>query len=308
MAYPIESKLVIAVSSSALFDLKESDSIFRQMGEDEYRKYQEKHVDIPFQKGVAFPFIKRLLNLNDSFPDEQPVEIILFSRNSPETGLRAFRSIQHYKLNITRACFSSGKQNFQYLPGFNTCLFLSANQNDTKAANDSGFAAGTVLNKEVVDDDNDVELRIAFDFDGVLVNDESEMVYKQSGDINEYFNHEKDHAGDPLPLGPVGPLLQRISAFQKLEREKAEADPAYKRILKTAIITARNAPAHERVITTLREWGVEVDEAFFLGGIDKSRILNIMQPHIFFDDQMLHLNHLDKIPAVHIPFGIANKV
>ena len=308
MAYPIESKLVIAVSSSALFDLKESDSIFRQMGEDEYRKYQEKRVDIPFQKGVAFPFIKRLLNLNDSFPDEQPVEIILFSRNSPETGLRAFRSIQHYKLNITRACFSSGKQNFQYLPGFNTCLFLSANQNDTKAANDSGFAAGTVLNKEVVDDDNDVELRIAFDFDGVLVNDESEMVYKQSGDINEYFNHEKDHAGDPLPLGPVGPLLQRISAFQKLEREKAEADPAYKRILKTAIITARNAPAHERVITTLREWGVEVDEAFFLGGIDKSRILNIMQPHIFFDDQMLHLNHLDKIPAVHIPFGIANKV
>lgn len=308
MAYLIESKLVIAVSSSALFDLKESDSIFRQLGEEEYRKYQEKRVDVPFHKGVAFPFIKRLLNLNDSFPDEQPVEIILFSRNSPETGLRAFRSIQHYKLNITRACFSSGKQNFQYLPGFNTCLFLSANQNDTKAANDSGFAAGTVLNKEVVDDDNDVELRIAFDFDGVLVNDESEMVYKQSGDINEYFNHEKDHAGDPLPLGPVGPLLQRISAFQKLEREKAEADPAYKRILKTAIITARNAPAHERVITTLREWGVEVDEAFFLGGIDKSRILNIMQPHIFFDDQMLHLNHLDKIPAVHIPFGIANKV
>lgn len=308
MAYPIESKLVIAVSSSALFDLKESDSIFRQLGEEEYRKYQEKNVDTPFQKGVAFPFIKRLLNLNDSFPDEQPVEIILFSRNSPETGLRAFRSIQHYNLKITRACFSSGKQNFQYLPGFNTCLFLSANQNDTKAANDSGFAAGTVLNKEVVDDDSDIELRIGFDFDGVLVNDESEKVYKQSGDINEYFNHEKDHAEDPLPLGPVGPLLQRISAFQKLEREKAENDPTYKRILKTAIITARNAPAHERVITTLRTWEVEVDEAFFLGGIDKSRILNIMQPHIFFDDQMIHLNHLDKIPAVHIPFGIANKI
>lgn len=308
MAYPIESKLVIAVSSSALFDLKESDSIFRQLGEEEYRKYQEKNVDTPFQKGVAFPFIKRLLNLNDSFPDEQPVEIILFSRNSPETGLRAFRSIQHYNLKITRACFSSGKQNFQYLPGFNTCLFLSANQNDTKAANDSGFAAGTVLNKEVVDDDSDIELRIGFDFDGVLVNDESETVFKQSGDINEYFNHEKDHAEDPLPLGPVGPLLQRISAFQKLEREKADNDPTYKRILKTAIITARNAPAHERVITTLRTWEVEVDEAFFLGGIDKSRILNIMQPHIFFDDQMIHLNHLDKIPAVHIPFGIANKI
>lgn len=308
MAYPIEKKLVIAVSSSALFNMKESDCIFQQLGEEEYRKYQEKNVNIPFQKGVAFPFIKRLLSLNGSFPEELPVEIILFSRNSPETGLRAFRSIQYYNLNITRACFSSGKENFQYLPGFNTCLFLSANQNDTKAANDSGFAAGTVLNKEVLDDENDIELRIGFDFDGVLADDESEKVYKQSGDIKEYFDHEKDHAKDPLSLGPVGPLLQRISFFQKMERKRYEADPSYKRILKTAIITARNAPAHERVITTLKTWGVEVDEAFFLGGIDKSRILDIMQPHIFFDDQMLHLDHLDKIPAVHIPFGIANKM
>lgn len=308
MAYPIDKKLVIAVSSSALFDMQESDCIFKQQGEEEYRKYQEKNVNIAFHKGVAFPFIKRLLSLNNSFPEEQPIEIILFSRNSPETGLRAFRSIQHYNLNITRACFSSGKENFQYLPGFNTCLFLSANQNDTKAANDCGFAAGTVLNKEVVDDDNDIELRLGFDFDGVLADDESEKIYKQSDNIKEYLSHEKKHAQEALSLGPIGPLLQRISYFQKLERNKYEKDHLYKRILKTAIITARNAPAHERVITTLKTWGVEVDEAFFLGGIDKSRILKIMRPHIFFDDQMLHLDHLDKIPAVHIPFGIANKV
>lgn len=308
MAYPIDKKLVIAVSSSALFDMQESDCIFKQQGEEEYRKYQEKNVNIAFHKGVAFPFIKRLLSLNNSFPEEQPIEIILFSRNSPETGLRAFRSIQHYNLNITRACFSSGKENFQYLPGFNTCLFLSANQSDTKAANDCGFAAGTVLNKEVVDDDNDIELRLGFDFDGVLADDESEKIYKQSDNLKEYLSHEKIHAQEPLSLGPIGPLLQRISYFQKLERNKYEKDHSYKRILKTAIITARNAPAHERVITTLKTWGVEVDEAFFLGGIDKSRILKIMRPHIFFDDQMLHLDHLDKIPAVHIPFGIANKV
>lgn len=307
MAYSIEKKLVIAVSSSALFNLTESDSIFKQLGEDEYRKYQEKKVNEPFEKGVAFPFIKRLLSLNNSFPEEQPIEIILFSRNSPETGLRAFRSIQYYGLNISRACFSSGKSNFQYLPGFNTCLFLSANPRDTKDASDAGFAAGTVLNKVVVDDEADTELRIGFDFDGVLADDASEKVYKDSNDIGEYFSHEQEHADDPLSTGPIAPLLKRISVFQKMEQRKMKEDPQYKRILKTAVITARNAPAHERVITTFKSWDVTVDEAFFLGGIDKSKILNIMRPHIFFDDQMLHLTGLEEIAAVHIPFGIANR-
>lgn len=308
MPYPIENKLVIAVASSALFNLIESDSVFKTQGESVYREYQEKNLDTPFEKGVAFPFIKRLLSLNESFPEEQPIEVVLLSKNSPETGLRAFRSIQSYGLNISRACFSSGQNNFQYLPAFNASLFLSANSNDTRLAIENGFAAGTVLNKVVVDDDDDMELRIGFDFDGVLADDASEQIYKKAnGNMDEYFAHEKEHASDPLGKGPVGSLLQKISFFQKMEKKRAKIDPAYRRVLKTAIITARNAPAHERVITTLKNWEVEVDDAFFLGGIDKARILNILKPHIFFDDQMVHLNHIDKIPAVHIPFGIANK-
>lgn len=309
MPYPIDKKLVIAVSSSALFDLTESDSVFKQQGIDKYREYQEKKVNIPFDKGVAFPFIKRLLSLNDSFQEEQPVEVVLMSKNSPETGIRVFRSIEHYKLNISRACFTNGKVNFQYLPAFNASLFLSANFDDVKAALDDGFSAGRVLNKHYIEDnDDDNELRIAFDFDGVLASDESEQIYKATGgNMQEYFNHEQQHASEALKLGPIGPLLQRISFFQKLEKKKAENDSSYKRILKTAIVTTRNAPAHERVVSSLKSWGVEVDDAFFLGGIEKARILKILKPHIFFDDQMTHLEHLDNIPGVHIPFGIANK-
>lgn len=307
MAYPIEEKFVVAVASSALFDLTESDSVFRQQGEAMYRAYQNKYIDKPFEKGVAYPFVKRLLKLNNSFAEQHPVEVILMSKNSPETGLRAFRSIQHYNLDISRACFTNGKPNFQYLPGFNASLFLSANPNDVKAALEIGSPAGQVLNKFYIEDnDDDHELRIAFDFDGVLASDESEKIYKQAKNIGEYFQHEQRHATKALPLGPLGPLLQKISLFQRLENEKFKEDGSYQKIIKTSIVTARNSPAHERVVTSLNEWGVEVDEAFFLGGIDKSRILNILQPHLFFDDQKVHLEHIDRIPAVHIPFGVAN--
>lgn len=307
MPYPIENKLVIAVASSALFDLTESDKIFREKGENEYRSYQEKNIDIPFEKGVAFPFVKRLLSLNESFPDEQPVEVVLLSKNSPETGERAFRSIQHYGLDICRACFTTGKQNFQYLPAFNAALFLSANIQDVKLALQAGYAAGRVLPTQyVADDDTDKQLRLAFDFDGVLATDESEKIYKTSGDIHAFYNHEVAHAGEAMQLGPIGALLQKISAFQQLEKQRALQDKTYKRILKTSIVTARSAPAHERVVASLKAWGVEVDDAFFLGGIEKSRILNILKPHIFFDDQMTHFEGIENVPAVHIPFGIAN--
>lgn len=307
MAYPIEKKLVIAVASSALFDLTESDSVFKAQGIQKYREYQNSKINEPFDKGVAFPFVSRLLKLNESFPDERPIEVVLMSRNSPETGLRAFRSIGHYNLDITRAAFSSGTSHFNYLPAFNASLFLSANEEDVKNALSNGFAAGRVISKlNVNDDEKDNELRIAFDFDGVLADDEAEKIYKESSSLAEYQQHEKDFSTIPLQMGPVGDLLKRISFFQKLEIRKSEKDDNYKRILKIAIVTARNAPAHERMINTLRHWNVDVDEAFFLGGIDKSRILNVMKPHIFFDDQMVHFENVDNIPAVHIPFGIAN--
>lgn len=179
MPYPIEKKLVIAVSTSALFDMEESDSIYRVKGIDAYRKYQERMINEPLGKGVAFPFIKRILNLNNSFPEDRPIEVVIFSKNSPESGLRAFRSIAHYNLDISRACFSSGKSNFQYLPAFNASLFLSANPEDTEKAISAGFAAGTVLDTKVIDDENDTQLRLGFDFDGVIADDSSEQFYKE---------------------------------------------------------------------------------------------------------------------------------
>lgn len=306
MPYNIDKKLVIAVASSALFDLEDSDRVFRTEGVQAYKAYQEKNVDRPFDKGVAFPFISRLLRLNNTFPDEQPIEVVLMSRNSPETGVRAFRSIQHYGLQISRAAFSSGGFHFKYLPAFNASLFLSANQDDVNAAISHGYAAGRVLNSVLVEEDDERELRIGFDFDGVVVDDEAERVYKETN-INTYYQYEKANATKPLKIGPAGVLLQKIAYLQQLEQKRKETDPTYQPILKTAIITARNAPAHERMINTLKAWNVEVNEAFFLGGIQKARILNVMKPHIFFDDQIVHFDGMDKVPAVHIPFGIANR-
>ena len=304
MPYPIEDKLVIAVSSSALFDMQASDAIFRQNGEEEYREFQRKNIDIPLEPGVAFPFIKRLLSLNNAFPKECPVEVILFSKNSPETGLRAFRSIQHYELNISRACFSSGNSNYQYLPAFNSTLFLTTNIEDAKEALANGITAGVVGKQEIHDSDEE-GLCLAFDFDGVIADDSSEKVYKKHG-LGPYQEYEKVYGTHPLGSGPIADLLKKISLFQKLERSKQDEDPNYNRLLRTAIVTARNAPAHERVVSTLLSLGVEVDEVFFMGGVEKARLLNILKPHIFFDDQTSHLENIKDVAGVHIPFGIAN--
>lgn len=307
MPYPIEKKLVIAVATSALFDLTESHAIYKNSGVEEYRKYQEKNVSNHFQKGVAFPFIKRLLRLNEVFSEEQPVEVVLMSRNSPETGIRAFKTIEHYGLNITRAGFFSGTSPYRYLPAFNASLFLSADEKDVQSACDKGIAAGRVLDSRMQDDDSDedYELRIAFDFDGVIATDEAEKIYQEKG-MEAFHNHERSLVDTPLEPGLLGDLFKKISYFQKMEAKRHQKDQDYKRILKTSIVTARNAPSHERLINTLKSWGVDVNEAFFLGGIDKSRVLDIMHPHMFFDDQMGHLSNLTNIPSVHIPFGITN--
>ena len=304
MPYPIEKKLVIAVSSSALFDMQESDAIFKQDGEKAYREYQRENIDSPLRTGVAFSFVKRLLSLNASFQEEQPIEVILFSKNSPETGLRAFRSIQHYKLNISRACFSSGNSNYQYLPAFNSTLFLTTNIEDAKEALANGITAG-VVGKQEIHDSNEEGLCLAFDFDGVIADDSSEKVYKEQG-LEAYQAFEQEDGTHPLKSGPIAELLKRISSFQKLERAKAQKNPSYKRLLKTAIVTARNAPAHERVVFTLINMGIEVDEVFFMGGVEKARLLNILKPHIFFVDQTSHLENIKDTAGVHIPFGVAN--
>jgi len=307
MAYPIEKKLVIAVASSALFDLSESDKVFREEGEAAYRKHQEKKKDVQLQKGVAFPFIRRFLNLNQAFPERQPVEVVLLSKNDPETGMRVFNSIASHHLDITRAAFLTGKPAYEYLPAFNASLFLSANERDVREAVNVGFAAGIVLESEVKDDDaSDHELRIAFDFDGILADDEAEQIYKKKG-LEAFQQHETNKAQIPHAPGLLHDLFKKLSFFQKLELKQLKNDPNYKRHLRIAIVTARNAPVHERVVTTLKSWGVMPDETFFLGGINKGRILDVLKPHIFFDDQMDHLKEASKyVPSVHVPFGKLN--
>lgn len=303
MPYSIEGKIVIAISSSALFDMTESDRIFREDGLEAYKEHQKKNIDVPLEKGVAFPFVSRLLKMNDYFPSSRPVEVIMLPKNSPETGLRAFNSFQYYKLDITRAVLSSGGANFQYLPAFNADLFLSSNEDDVKEALKLGYPAGKIV-ANIIDDDDNPELRIAFDFDGVLADDESEKVYKEQG-MEEYRKYESSHVSVPLTPGPLEPLLKKISNFQSLERSYGSSHPDYEPKIKTSIVTARNAPAHERMIRTLNSWGIDVDSLFLLGGMKKDKILSILKPHMFFDDQMAHLENIHA-PAVHIPFGVAN--
>jgi 5'-nucleotidase len=308
MPYPIERKLVLAVASSALFDLSESDQVYREKGEDEYRTYQRANQNNTLDRGVAFPFIRRFLGLNDVFPDEQPVEVVLLSHNDPDTGLRVFNSIRDHSLSITRAAFLSGGSPYKYIPAFNVSLFLSADPDDVREAIEAGYAAGTVLKTKVTDDPDDKELRVAFDFDGVIADDEAEAVYGSNGNVDEFHEAEQTRADTPHEPGPLSDLFRKLAAFQNLERRREREDSQYKRVLRTAIVTARNAPSHERMVTTLRNWGVSADETFFLGGIEKRRVLEVLRPHIFFDDQRHHLHSAaGEIPSVHVPFGVRNR-
>jgi 5'-nucleotidase len=308
MPFQIENKLVIGVASSALFDLSGSHQVYLERGPDEYRKYQEEHLDEVLPRGVAFPFIRRFLNINKCFPRQSPVEVVLFSRNSPETGLRVMRSIQAYGIDISRAAFTTGKSPYAYLPAFNASLFLSANEEDVKNAIAVNYPAGLVLPSQIADDESDVELRVAFDFDGVLADDESEAVFKHNG-LDEFHAHETLHVARPHQPGPLADLFQQLALMQRMEERAQRRDPAYRKIVRIAIITARSAPSHERVVTTLKSWGVSADETFFLGGMEKSRVLAVFKPHIFFDDQLTHLKAAPggTIPMVHVPFGIANR-
>jgi len=309
MAFQIEDKLVIGVASSALFDLTESNQVYLDRGPEEYRQYQEANIDTILSKGVAFPFIRRFLNINRCFPRQSPVEVVLFSRNSPETGLRVMRSIAHYGLDITRAAFMTGKTPYPYLPAFNVALFLSANEEDVKAAIAANYPAGLVLPSKIVDQDDDIELRVAFDFDGVIADDESETIFKKNNDLDEFHAHETEHVARPHQPGPLADMFQKLALMQRMEERAQKRNPDYRKILRIAIITARNAPSHERVVTTLKSWGVSANETFFLGGMDKSRVLSVFKPHIFFDDQITHLKASPggTIPMVHVPFGIANR-
>lgn len=309
MPYNLENRLVIGLASSALFDLSESDRVFREEGEIAYRMYQQRHQNNPLSAGVAFPFIKRILSINEIQPADPPIEVVLLSRNDPETGLRVMNSIQHFSLGISRAVFLQGRVPHRYIPALNISLFLSANEADVRQATHAGYPAGQVLTSQHIDDTTDQELRVAFDFDGVIADDESETVYQETRDLEQFHAHEKKHVNTPHNPGPLKDFLQKLSAIQKLEQARSDVDSAYKPRLRISIVTARSAPSHERVINTMRSWGITVNDAFFLGGIEKKRVLEVLDPHIFFDDQKTHLLPASSIlPSVHIPFGVINRV
>jgi 5'-nucleotidase len=309
MAYDLGKRLVIGVASSAMFDLLASDTVFRTYGEEEYRKYQLDNLDNPLDKGVSYSFIKRLLSLNNlsENPESDPlVEVVLLSRNDPDTGLRVMKSIKHYNLPISRAIFMQGKSPYEYIPALSISLFLSGNSSDIKEAIGMGYPAGHVLKSTIVDEDDD-DLRIAFDFDGVLADDESETVMHNTNDVSQFHDHETKNVLQPHNPGPLKEFLVKISNIQKLEELKKKSEPEYKNRLRVSIVTARNAPSHERALNTLKGWGVMANDAFFLGGVDKGLVLGVLKPHIFFDDQSGHLDSTSSVaPSVHIPFGVKN--
>lgn len=307
MPYELKQKLVVAVSSTALFDLAEEHKLYLELGVDEFRAYQREHrKEIP-ERGAAFPFIDRLLNLNNIYSDEHPIEVVILSRNHADAGLRVMDAVSHYGLEISRSFFLAGQLPYPYMESLGAVLYLSTNRDEVKSAVLEGFPAGYVLPCESVPVEDDMQLRIAFDFDGVIASDEAEAIYQKDGNLDLFHEHEKAFKDKPLQSGPLMPLLQKISEFQKLERQKAQNMDEYTQMLRIAIITARNAPAHERLINTLSEAGIDADELFLLGGIEKKLVLDVLKPHIFFDDQVGHLEPASaSTPSVHIPFGIAN--
>ena len=309
MPYDLDNRLVIGVASSAVFNLTDSDAVFKRDGEEAYRKFQAHNLNSPLPKGIAFPFIKRLLSLNDLRPDpEDPlVEVILLSRNDPDTGLRVMKTIEHYGLGITRAIFMQGKSPYAYIPSLNISLFLSGNKSDVDEAIKSGYPAGHVLDSKFDDDEEDKALRIAFDFDGVLASDESESIMQASG-LSDFHAHEVANVMNTHSPGPLQEFLIRVSKIQSIEEEFKKLNPDYENRLRVSLVTARNAPSHERALNTLKNWGVMTNDAFFLGGIAKKHVLGVLKPHIFFDDQSAHLELTSSlVPSVHIPFGITNK-
>lgn len=294
MPLNLKDTLVIGISATALFDLSESAKRFEEEYKkdpnhaiENYRTYMLEHEDVPLDEGIGFPLIKALLNLNRfQKEDEMPlVEVVVMSRNSPETGIRVLNAIKQFGLNITRSAFTAGESSADYLEAFDVDLFLTTQESDAQKVIDSRICASAVLSTppKYKCDIPDDQVRIAFDGDAVLFDESSELVYKEKG-IKAFHENENNSQNIPMSEGPFANFLKKLSKLQERLPMKVEYSP-----VRIAIVTARNSPADIRVIKTLRHWGVYVDEAFFLGGVEKSNILKSFKAHIFFDDQDVHL-------------------
>jgi 5'-nucleotidase len=299
MSVTFDGKLVVAISSRALFNLDESHAVYEAEGEAAYCRYQIENEDKILEPGIAFSLTKKLLALNARDPAKPVVEVILLSRNSADTGLRVFNSIRHHNLSITRAAFTRGSSPYSYVPAFGAHLFLSANADDVRKALEGGYAAATILPSHV-ESNHSEELRIAFDGDAVLFSDESERIFKRDG-LPAFEANERAAANEPMSGGPFKDFL---SALHRIQSEY----PSDQSPIRTALVTARSAPTHERVIRTLRTWNVRIDDALFLGGLDKGEFLRAFGADIFFDDQQRHCESASRhVPTGHVPHGVANE-
>ncbi len=300
MPYSVSGKLVVAISSRALFDFEEENRVFDAQGERAYIDLQYSRMDVPAKEGVAFRLVKKLLAFNSG--ETQRVEVVILSKNDPVSGLRIFRSAQSAGLKIERGVFTRGRSPYRYLDALKANLFLSANEQDVMGALDARFPAARVLPESAQAGGRHAgEVRIAFDGDAVLFSDEAERVFQSDG-LDAFTRHETAHALKPLPPGPFKPLLE---ALHRLQAASGTEVPMR---VRTALVTARSAPAHERAVRTLMDWNIAVDEALFLGGLDKGEFLKAFQPDFYFDDQRGHVASASQHVATgHVPFGITNK-
>ncbi|MBS0514059.1 MAG: 5'-nucleotidase [Proteobacteria bacterium] len=292
-------RLIVAITSRALFDMAESHALFEQAGLEAFHRFQRERENDALVPGIAFPLVQKLLRLNPPKPEPPRVEVILLSRNSTDTGLRIFNSIEHYGLDIARAAFTSGAAVWPYVRSFGAQLFLSANPESVKSSLDAGIAAATILPSKAPAASSD-QLRIAFDGDAVIFGDEGERVSQEHG-IEAFHRHEVERVDQPLSGGPFRGFLAALHRLQ-------EAFPEENSPIRTALVTARSAPAHKRVILTLRHWGVRLDEALFLGGRDKGPFLETFGADIFFDDSAHNVESARRHVATgHVPHGVSNE-
>ena len=310
MSASLDGKLVVAISSRALFDFEQENEVFEQSDDRAYMALQLERLDSPAKPGVAFSLVKKLLAFNRAAStrptatktatiDVQPVEVVILSRNDPVSGMRVFRSAQHYGLAIERGSFTRGEPPWRYLKPLHANLFLSAHLSDVRAALQAGVPAAQVYPQSAhASAAHPFEVRIAFDGDAVLFSDEAERVYQDQG-LTAFQKHEVEKAQQPLLAGPFKPLLAALQRLQK------EGTPTMR--IRTALVTARSAPAHERAIRTLMDWNIEVDEAMFLGGLPKGEFLREFEPDFFFDDQTGHVDSASRhVPSGHVASGVSN--
>jgi 5'-nucleotidase len=299
MPISLDGQLVVAISSRALFDFEEENQVFEASDDRAYMQLQLARVDSPAKPGVAFSLVNKLLAFNVG--DAPRVEVVILSRNDPVSGMRVFRSAKHYGLPVQRGVFTRGQSPWRYLRPLSANLFLSTNEADVRSALEAGVPAARVYPQSArASDAHPNEVRIAFDGDAVLFSDEAEQVFQRDG-LDAFQTHERDQAQTPLAAGPFKPLLE---ALHRLQRH-----PSGEMHIRTALVTARSAPAHERAIRTLMDWHIDVDEAMFLGGLPKGEFLREFEPDFFFDDQTGHIeNALPHVPAGHVAAGVRNVV